>query len=167
MVIVRHLHLTEFGTGKLQERDGGKTSPKQLKGCSLTYQFPFLSLPERACEAGECKADTVVEQEREKTLFFHFPITNTPCGDGRREYPSAPLLQLSVLDPLPCPAAAPRWSHPSLSPVSAQPALARGCQGKRRPCLGPVATRRDGREEADGCAGTGRQVCAEMGRYRD
>lgn len=124
MVVVRHLHLTDFGTGKLQEGDRGKTSLKQLKGCSLIYQFPFHSLPDRACEAGECKADTVVEQEREKAFFFHFPITNTPCGGGRREYPSAPLLQLGVLDPLSCPAATPWWSHPSqwvpgwLSPVS-------------------------------------------------
>lgn len=162
----------------------GNAHVSQLGGCSLSYRLPFHSLPDRARKAGECKADAILERNREKSFFFHFPVTEAWCGSslllGRKEGKIALLPSTSRAPWSPCPGLSPchrgcpRWLHPScrvprrcqFSPTSARPAPAHGCQGERRPRLGPVATRRDGRREADGCTGTERQVCAEMGRYR-
>lgn len=100
----------------------GNTLKKQLKGCSLTYQFPFHSLPDRAYKAGERKADAALEKEREKRFFFHFPVTNTSSEEARREYPL--LLPSS-------------WAFWSPGPGSSPP------HGGRAPCRGsPVGAGR-------------------------
>lgn len=60
---------------------------------------------------------------------------------------------------------------PPANPAKGGPGVAPGPVLLAQPCSaegeaatpGPVATRSDGRWEADGCAGPERQVCAEMG----
>lgn len=161
----------------------GNAHVSQLRGCSLTYWLPFHSLPDRARKAGECKADAILERNREKSFFFHFPVTEAWCGSslslGREEGKIALLPSTSRAPWSPCPGLphatgdVPGGCTPRAgSPTGASSAPRRhgqlqhtGAKGRGVRAWALLQHAGTGDERQMGVRGR-RQVCAEMGRYR-
>lgn len=135
----------------------GNTEIKQRSGCSLTHQFPFHSLPDKAYKAGERKADAGLEKS--KTVFLslsnrkHLNISLLLSSSWAFQSPCPGLSPLALAAFAGCPfrvsprvPAVPGW----LSPASAP---AHGCQGERRPPwalsehAGPGEERQPGRRD--------------------
>ncbi|EOB07856.1 hypothetical protein Anapl_01649 [Anas platyrhynchos] len=90
-----HIHVLAKVTNNITRRQSRELEKKRthqvIPSLELAGNNSFILNLYRARKAGECKADAILERNREKSFLFHFPVTEAWCGSslslslGRKE----------------------------------------------------------------------------------